>query len=375
MSQFQFRAALPEDAPEIEAFNARMAAAGHPHRVEPAHVFEALPDAAGGPIVQVRYLCLVDGRVRGAVSLREQSFSICGGPGAQVAFFGYPLSEGIIAPDFAMVGMLIQREVLRRYPLVYGLGAGSLDAPVAQMMTRTGWSGDPVPFHFKVVRAAPFLREARVLRSGRRGAAMDLAAATGLGAAGLAALQVAQGARGRGYRLRGLTIEPFTGWEPWADHLWQAVRGRYTLIGDRSVAALKALYPAEHPHIRKVRVTANGRILGWVAVSVARLSEHRQFGNLMLGALVDMLAAPEDAAAVIGAGASVAEAAGADLVVMNNASPVWSRAAAEVGLLSAATNYFLFQSPKLRVLAGEAGRHGAGPFFTRGDGDGPVHLW
>jgi hypothetical protein len=377
MSRFEFRLARPKDAAEIAAFNRRMAAAGQPHRLNTERPFEALDVLPDAPIALSRYLCLVDGRVRGAVSIREQTFRLRGSEDVRVAFYGYPLSEGIIDPEFGMVGLMIHKEIVRHYPLIYGLGVGSLDAPVARLMTGTGWSSQPVPFHFSVLRAKPFLRNfAYLRRRGRTARIFDLLAATGLGSAGLGLFKLAQRARGRRPDVRGLIVEPFEAWDSWADAVWEQARVRYTLISDRSAAALAALYPAGHPQMRKVQVRrGDGRVLGWAVYSAAPVRGHNYFGDMTLGALIDMLAVPEAAhAAASGALWALGKTA-TDLVVVNHAAAAWNAAFERSGLLSGPTNSFLFLAPKLRQALDPVVTDAQDFYFTRGDGDGPVHLW
>lgn len=375
MSGYEFRAARAGDAAEVAAFNARLAAAGQPHRLSVEYAFEALTAPAGSPVALTRYLCLLDGRVRGGVSVREQAFQVRGEM-VQVAFYGYPLSEGISNPDFGMVGLVLHKEIVRRYPLLYGLGVGSLEAPVAKLMTGTGWASQPVPFHFAVLRPRPFLRNLVYLRR-RRGvrALLDLLAFSGLGNAGLGLLRLVQAVQGRRTDCRGLTIEPFEAWGGWADDVWKAAADRYTLIGDRSAAALAALYPAGHPQIRKIRVSSGGRTLGWAAFSAAPVRGHNYFGDMTLGALIDMLAAPEDAHTVASAALEATRAARADVLVVNHSAAAWGAAFRRAGLLAGPTNSFLFLAPGLRKRLDPIQPGAPDFFFTRGDGDGPVHLW
>ena len=377
MSRFEFRLTRPEDAAEIEAFNARMSAARLPHRLSTEHAFEAIRVPPGAHVMLSRYLCLVDGRVRGGVSVREQTFRVRGAEDTPIAFYGYPLSEGIIDPEFGMIGLMIHKEILRRYSLIYGLGVGSLDAPVARLMTGTGWSSRPVPLHFSVLRAKPFLRNFAYLRHRDRTRLLfDLLASSGLGSAGLGLFKLVQQLQGRQPDVRGLVVEPFEAWGGWADAVWEPARARYTFIGDRSAAALAALYPAGHPYMRKVQVRrADGCVLGWAVYSAAAVSSHNYFGDMTLGALIDMLAAPEDACRVASGVVAALARTKADLVVVNHSAAAWNAAFVRAGLLSGPTNSFLFLSPKLRALFDPSDSFADGFYFTRGDGDGPVHLW
>ena len=186
--------------------------------------------------------------------------------------------------------------------------------------------------YFAVLRPRAFLRNLVYLRK-RRGARtlFDLLALSGLGDVGLGLLRLAQAVVGRRPLHRGLAIEPFEAWGAWADDIWAAAAGRYALIGDRSAAALAALYPAGHPQMRKVRIAVDGRSVGWAVFSAAQVREHSYFGHMRLGALIDMLAAPEDAHAIISGALIATRAAQADVLVVNHSAAAWSEACVQRG--------------------------------------------
>jgi hypothetical protein len=202
---------------------------------------------------------------------------------------------------------------------------------------------------------------------------LDVLAVTRIGSVGLGGYRLAN--RLRSPARPDWTVTGFDEWGAWADEVWEAARDRYALIGERSRATLSALYPAGHPMMRKLRFTdCAGRPRGWLVYSAAPLRGHKQFGDMRLGALIDMLAAPEDAVGVASIAVAAARAAGADVVVANHSAPAWDRAFGRAGMVSGPTNSFLFLAPGLRERLGEL-RESDELFFTRGDGDGPVHLW
>ena len=164
--------------------------------------------------------------------------------------------------------------------------------------------------------------------------------------------------------MRGLVVEPFEAWGGWADAIWEQARDRYAFIGDRSAAALAALYPAGHPQMRKAQVRrADGRILGWAVYSAAPVRGHNYFGDMTLGAVIDMFGAPEDARAVTSGALWALRGTNADLVVVNHAAAAWNVAFERAGLLSGPTNSFLFLSPKLRQALDPAEARRAGLLF------------
>jgi hypothetical protein len=369
--------AQPEDAAAVAAFNERMRAAGANYRLTTDRPFRDYAVNDGSPVTLERYFVWVDDILRGGVVVKRLPFWLAENGPAEVAFYGYPVSEGVANPEFGFLGQMIQKFVTQRYPLVYGLGTGGLDLPVARLMVATGWQAQPVPFRFLVFRAAAFLREIEFIRR-RHGVVRllaDVAAATGLGALGLGLFRFAQLLTGHRMRTQGFRGEPVNAWGAWADDIWQSARESYALIADRSSATLATLYPDGHPHLRRLRVVnAAGQVAGWAVIIVARQRGSRYFGNLCLGTLVDCLARPGLEVPVVSAALREMEQAGADLAVTNLSAAEFVRACDRVGMLSGPSNFFLFLSPDLRKRLAQGIAAGRSPFFTRGDGDGPIHL-
>jgi len=379
VTQIRILPAQSEDAPAVAAFNERLRAAGAgDFRLSlnrPFADYVLCPDC---PVRVERHFVWVDGTLRGGVVLKRMPFWIAGQGLVEVAFMSYPMSEGVVNPEFGFLGLTVLKHVMRTHPRVYGLGAGGLDQPVARLMVAAGWQARPVPFRFAVFRAGPFLRQIEYLR--RRARAWrwlaDAAAATGLGSLGLGLFRLAQALAGRQPRTEGSRVEPVSAWGEWADALWAKAREGYALIGDRSAAALAGLYPDGHPHLRRLRVVAaDGTTAGWAVIVVARQRESRFFGNLCLGTLVDCLAAPGREGLVVSHALTEMRRLGADLAVTNHSAAEVLRACDRAGMLRGPSNYFLFLAPALRVQAANAEATGCSVYFTRGDGDGPIHLW
>lgn len=378
MSEVRIQPARPEDAPAVEAFNARMQAGGAAHRLAVKRPFADYALHNGSPVILERFFAWVDGELRGGVVVKRMPFWTAGAGAAEVAFFCHPVSEGVVNPEFGFLGLTLQKFVARRCPLVYGLGTGGLEQPVARLMVAGGWEAQPVPFRFRVFRAAPFLRELRFLRRRHalaRGLA-DLAAFTGLGALGLALLHGGLALAGRHPRPAGFHSEPVSTWGDWADDLWRLARERYALIGERSAAALATLYPDGHPHLRRLRVlNPAGETVGWAVFVVARQRNSPYFGQMNLGTLVDCLARPGAELPVVSHALAAMRELGADLAVTNHSAAEVLRACDRAGMLPGPSNYFLFLAPALRRRVEPARAAGRSVYFTRGDGDGPIHLW
>ncbi len=279
---------------------------------------ELLQTSAG--ISHEPVLLVQDGEVRGGYPLKHQNFlvngtiqKIAGGP-------QLPLSEGLVNPRYASVGLLLVKDAMQYQPLLYGLGMGGWEQPIAKVLQGFGWSTMAVPFYFKVLNARKFLENIRPLRSRPAGAlAADLLGRSGIGWLGSRVAQM------RPPRLsRSVEIYPVDEFGPWADELWERSLGSYSLIAVRNRQALSALFPAGSRLI-SLRVARGGRTIGWVALLDTQMSGHNYFGNMRVGSVIDCLAEPEDTTAVVAAATRFLEQRKPDLIVTNQSHAEWGR--------------------------------------------------
>jgi hypothetical protein len=229
------------------------------------------------------------------------------------------------------------------------------------MLKRLKWRICEVPFHFKVLRARQFLRNIRALRtSALRRLALDTAAFSGVGWLGMKLIR------------HGTPVSPekhevacmFAGW---ADEIWRNTRDSYGLIAERDAATLDALYPASDARFLRVRAAG-----GWAVLLDTQMQDHKQFGDMRLGSIVDCMAPHREAANVIRAATSLLERRGVDLIISNQLHTAWSLALRDAGFRTGPSNYLLALSPAFAAAVGDAPEHDF--HFNRGDGDGPIHL-
>src|SRR5437899_2341265 len=295
----------------VREFNSRLRAGGCDE-----FVFPEQPEAG-----RQEFLVLDDGCMRGGYILRAQDFSF-GGQIRQVAHYRLPLSEGAIDRAYVGVGALMLRHALSQQPLLFALGMGGVDRPLPRMLQAMGWSLRPVGFYFKVLSPARFLRNIRLLRkTAVRRTIADVAAWSGAGWLGLQALQLARGGAGDAPA----TTEAFRNFGTWADELWDRCHSRYAAIGVRSSGPLNKLY-ADDERFLRWRVVRQGTVIGWAVALDTAMQDDKHFGNLRLGSIVDVLALPEDAPAVMAAAARELEQRGVDLIVSNQCHKAWADA-------------------------------------------------
>jgi hypothetical protein len=378
----------------VREFNQRLLNGGAPADQQ----FPETPDPGWMPGMEL-YLVVEESMVRGGYILRRQNFSVSGATLA-AAHYRLPLSEGIVNRSYAMLGLRMVRDALSREPRLYALGMGGWDKPLPAMLKRLGWGMCQVPFYFKVLHPGRFLRHIQALRtSPLRRAALDAAAHTG---AGWVAMKTLALVTPLARRLPVCAVDLAPGFVPWADEVWERSRPDYGLMAQRDAATLERLYPASDSRFLRVRAAG-----GWAVLLDTQMQGHKQFGDMRVGTIVDCLAPPASAGAVIRAAAGLLEQRGVDLIVSNQLHAAWGRALAESGFRTGPSNYLLALSPALAEAAGgETLRPQAGvgrlkpapplqapnndvnilqgasrptgasaaEHFNRGDGDGPIHL-
>lgn len=358
----------PDLCGAVRAFNQRLAAGGVGYQfpADPATVW--LPKVASRRLYQELFLAVEGGTtVRGGYILKRQDFSI-GGATHQIAFYHLPLSEGLVDRAHGAIGLRLLTDALKREPRLFVLGIGSLQEPLSRMVTAMGWRLEAVPFCFKVMRPFRVARGLTYLRA-RPMRRLGLDAVAFTGAAWLAARLDALRTGRPGGEVTA-TVEPRFG--AWSDDIWADCRDRYAFVGSRDRASLEILYPPDDPRFIRVLATRGGRAIGWAVLLATAMRDHKYFGNLQVGSIVDCLAAPEQAAAVVAAAVGCLETRGVDLIVSNQLSEAWVRGLELNGFRRGPSTFLFGLSKSLRQLVGADAP--AGGHINRGDGDGPINL-
>jgi hypothetical protein len=341
----------------VREFNGRLEAAG----VAPGL---RLPEDAQAEMLpgSQLYLAVEESAVRGGYVLRPQQFSFHGTL-HRVAHFRLPLSEAVIHRSYAHVGPLMLRSALKAEPVLYALGMGGYQKPLPRMLQAMGWNLSSIPFFFRVVHPARFLRQIRAARQSRwRAAIMDLAACTGAGWLGIHAWQRSRTARPAFES----AFQEANDFGAWADDVWQASHGMYGMAAVRDAATLGQLYPASDSRFLRLQVSPGA----WAVLLDTAMRDDSYFGDLRVGTIADCMGKPEDAAAVIHAARLYLERGGVDLIVSNQGHAAWAQALVADGFLRGPSNFLLGASKALsELMAAAPDRH-----INRGDGDGPVHL-
>ncbi len=354
------------DVPAVRRFNARLDQAQVGFTFPTQAVSADFPPGPERACVQEAYLAVdAEAEVRGGYLLKSEHFH--GRAGRQeVGNYQLPLSEGIVEKRWAMVGVQLLMDAIRRNPRLYCLGMGGTQRPLPRMLARLGWSVDEVPFFFRVLDGQRFARELRAVGERGRGL-LRLGAASGLAGAGAWAWNAA--AKLRAPALEGRVAEyPIVFPREVED---PAFLDGLSCSSDRSSRALAEKFPARDERFTRLLLRApSGKLEGWALLSFSRLRDHKQFGNLALGALVDGLALPGSEGRLVRAALDILRQLGAELVVSNQSHARWQAALRANGFLAGPSNFALARSAAFVAMGGTFETL----HFNRGDGDGPINL-
>jgi hypothetical protein len=167
--------------------------------------------------------------------------------------------------------------------------------------------------------------------------------------------------------VRLLQVEAF---DSRADDIQRAVRSEYGGLCDRGSAALNQRFPSHDPRLTRYYAYTGERLVGWLVLSSNQLENHKQFGSMRLGCIVDGLCRLADAKDLVAAATGALIRSGVDIIVSNQSHREWNLALRGNGYLSGPSNFALATSPALTQLTPDLGTL----HFNRGDGDGPINL-
>jgi hypothetical protein len=355
-----------EHVTAVQAFNRRLAEGGAPKEYvfpeNPVPVW--LPRQDGASVYNEFFVAVEDGQaVRGVYALKRQLF-LLNGETREVTYYHHPFGEGIVNKEYAQTGLRMLMTVQRGNPYLYCLGMGGYDRPLPQMLVALGWKHGLIPFRFRVVRPARFLTGLRMLQQGRKALAARLGAYTGLG---WAALRGAQWARCR--TPRGVEVDEIASFDGWAEAIWRQAGPAYRFVAVRDEAVLRRLYRAGNQRWLRLRIRQAGEAVGWAVVTDTGKTGDPQYGNLRVGWIVDALARPDRAGAVLAGAWRYLEQRGVDLIQTNQSHAAWVEALDRQGFWKGPSNFIFAVTGELAAGL-EPWDGGAAALVNRADGDG-----
>lgn len=357
------------DLPGIGALNQRLTAGKAGFQLPEAP--ELLDGSTTGtaPVWHEFFVARDQTAVRGGYLLKREPLRI-GSSAMEMWNYQLPVSEGIVNRAYATVGIQLLQDAMKRSELLYCLGMGSLTRPLPRLLSRFGWSVERVPFYFHVTRASGFLKNIRYLRERRGGPALLwLARYSGLGSLATRGWRLASRIRQPGLP-RGLTIGQIGSFGADVDAFFREMQPLYGALVERTAAVLNTRFPAGDSRLIRLIARVGGKMMGWLVLTRNDLHDHKQFGSLRLGCIVDGFCRPEVAPLMIRMGTDRLIAERVDLIVSNQTHGAWTAGLRSCGFATGPSNFIFARSPALAERTPRLEEW----HMNRGDGDGPINL-
>ena len=292
----------------------------------------------------------------------------------QVGYYYRPVSAGLFNKKYNICGVLLVNDAHKRYPNIFSLGMGGLSEALPKLLKGLNWNLQKVPFFFKVCNPLPFLKNIKYLKNTKlKSFIIMLAANSGLGWLSIKFFFLIFSL----FYIR-LKKEPYIiaeeieVFDQDLNSVWESAKQYSSFIAVRNYKYLKTLYSDKR--FIKLKFFDNKKTVGWSISLCTQLDDHKQFGHMKLGSIVDCLSLKDYEKSIIRKTSEMLEKKGVDLIVSNQSHIFWKNAFKMNSFINGPSN-FIFASSK--VLSDKLMNNIESKdhiHLTRGDGDGPTNL-
>ncbi len=354
----------------VEAFNLRMRAGGSEWGFYVDSTPDWIPFKEGARTWREYHLAVEDQKVvRGAYALKPQEWLV-NGEVHWLADWQGPFTEAEINTKYSPLMLRLARAAEKQYQLLFSLGHKPDDARTLQKM---GWGLYGTPFCFQVIKPLRFLLKNKYLRTTKlRRFALDLFAYSFVGPFAMktatALLRLSNSRKAQETH-----VEVVDSFGDWADEIWKANKSAYGTIAFRDKEAMNTLLPATGwpQGATRLKVSADGRPIGWSVVFVKQMVDDSRFGSLKVGLVADCFAHPDDALNVLRPTHEYLKSCDVDLICSNMSHPDWISGLRSLGYIILENRRLYAFSPKLKRLLDPLSESACGLHLTNLDGHGP----
>ena len=281
-----------EHMDEVKAFNTRLNANAGGFNFPEIATSSELPPNLGHPIEQKYYIArdLETKKIHGGYILK--SFPIFKmGQEEKAGNYQLPLSEGIINPQYGMIGIQLYLDAIKKESKLYSLGMGNIERPLPQFLKKMGWRVEGVPFYFKILNPGKVIKNLPAIKNHPKIKPflffLDHLKVFALGIYLLNFLN-----KCKVFHIKEVECIIESEFGEWANDLWNNAKNNYAWIATRNAACLNLLYPKNSPRFIRLHIKRAGQTIGWALVLATQMGEHKQFPFLKLGTIADTLALP-----------------------------------------------------------------------------------
>ena len=311
--------------------------------------------------------------VRAGYTLKCQWFKV-NNELLQIGYYYNPVTAGLFNKKYNICGVLLLHDAQKKNTNLFCLGMGGYSEALPKLLKGMNWNLQIIPFFFKVCHPRTFLNNIRYLKKTKlKSFIIMLAANSGLGWLCLKFFFLIISLFY--IRLKKepyIVVEEIEVFDQDLNSVWKNAKQYSSFIAVRNCEYLKTLYSDKR--FIKLKFFDNNKIVGWSVSLCTQLDDHKQFGHMRLGSIVDCLSLKGYEKSIISKTSEMLKKKGVDLIVSNQSHIFWKNALKTNSFINGPSN-FIFASSKVlsdKLMSNIKSRDHI--HLTRGDGDGPINL-
>ncbi len=319
-------------------------------------------------IFERRYVLTENNTIRAGYNLKYQWFQV-NDDLVQLGYYYNPITAGLFNKKYNICGILLLNDANKKKNYLFSLGMGGYSEPLPKLLKGMKWELEKIPFFFKVVNPYIFLKNIKYFRNTKlKSAFVDLITISGLGWLGIKFINFFHYIFYLKKKNDELSAEEIKIVDEDYDKLWEKTKKYNSFIAVRNSKYLNILYSEKR--FIKLKFTHNKEIIGWSISLCTKLNNHKQFGNMVLGSIVDCLSLKNYEIEIINKTSEILKKRGSNLIVSNQSHYLWQNAFKKNIFIRGVSNFIFASSKNLNnKIKNKSFMH-----ITRGDGDGPINL-
>ena len=311
--------------------------------------------------------------VRAGYTLKSQWFKVNDSL-LQIGYYYQPVSAGLFNKKYNICGVLLLNDAKKKYPNLFSLGMGGYSEPLPKLLKSLNWKLQKVPLFFKVFNPNSFLKNMRYFKNTKlESFFIMLMMYSGLGWLLIKFIfQVSSLFNFRLKKEQHLTVKEIEIFDQDLDLVWENSKQYNSFAAVRNCEYLKILYSDKR--FIKLQFVDNNKIVGWSISLCTKLDDHKYFGHMRLGSIVDCLSLKGYEKSIVCLTAKLLKHKEADLIVSNQSHIFWKNAFKINSFINGPSNYIFALSKILFDKLMDDKKLKDYIHLTRGDGDGPINL-
>ena len=322
-------------------------------------------------IFENKFILLEDEKtVRAGYTLKNQWFKI-NGSNHQIGYYYNPVTAGLFNKKYNICGLLLLNDAHKKNLDLFCLGMGAYSEKLPKLLKKLNWELETIPFYFKIYNPNSFLENITYLKNNKYKAfVIKIIKKSKLGWLFIKIFfNLSNFIFFPFKKVRDISVEKVESFGKNFDDLWENAKINNSFIAIRNHKYLNELY--SNKRFIKLKFMKKDKLIGWSISLCNKLENHKQFGNMNLGSIVDCLSLKGYETSIIKKTDEILKKKGADLIVTNQSHVCWKNALKINSFINGPSNFIFASSVGLTK---KLGVNKDFVHLTRGDGDGPIHL-